>query len=390
MQVDAVRPWCDVAVLAVFDDDDTLPAGEVDVELSEEGGGPVVRVYEGRRTGTRNRSQASTRERYRALGRKGFEILSHEWGMPDLCHVHVLPGSGILARELKRNYAIPYLVSEHWSGYLSADGSYARLSDKRLTADVVADASTVVTVSTALRDAMLRHGLGSRYAVVPNVVPRRAGVGPTPFVGNLNILSVARLCDREKNLSGLLRALALLPDEVRRRVHVDIVGGGSDHSLLTGLASTLRLHDIVEFHGERRNEEIGAFLSRAHALVCNSFFETFCVAVAEALVHGLPVIATSCGGPEDYIEQRSAVMVAPGDDRALADGIKYMLDNYPSLRRAAATFAHQRFQPEEIGASLADIYSTILQANSGSARSRSTRSASLMRFDERPHPRVHR
>src|SRR5690606_15112198 len=39
-------------------------------------------------------------------------------GKPSLVHVHVGMKAGLLMQWIKRRYAIPYLVTEHWTGFL--------------------------------------------------------------------------------------------------------------------------------------------------------------------------------------------------------------------------------------------------------------------------------
>src|SRR5687768_16406762 len=42
-------------------------------------------------------------------------------GRPDLVHVHVAMRAGMAALWMKEKFRIPFLVSEHWSGYYKAD-----------------------------------------------------------------------------------------------------------------------------------------------------------------------------------------------------------------------------------------------------------------------------
>ena len=48
-------------------------------------------------------------------------------GQPDMCHVHVLSRTAVLALYLKTLHQIPYLITEHWSRYFPQNvkkGSY--------------------------------------------------------------------------------------------------------------------------------------------------------------------------------------------------------------------------------------------------------------------------
>jgi hypothetical protein len=77
----------------------------------------------------------------------------------DLIHVHVLTRLGLLALLLKRSSGIPFLITEHWSRYLSYVGTYKGIFRKYLTRKVVKNASAVTTPTVNLQNAMQAHGL---------------------------------------------------------------------------------------------------------------------------------------------------------------------------------------------------------------------------------------
>ena len=362
-QIEAVARTCAVAVLCVVPDPG-IEDGGFQVVGTDEGGLHVVRVRLG--SNLPDFSPAGpTSPGYAAAAAAGLAHLMARWGFPDLCHVHVLPHPGRIALELAARFGIPYVISEHWSGYMAADGRYQRAGNGSLTRAVVAGASAVAPVSAALCDAMRAQGLAAEYTVVPNVVPRRARVsGPPALTDGLRLLCVARLDDGEKNLSGLLRALARVPARQKARLALDIVGGGPDRGPLEALCRDLALDGRVRFHGERPNAEIGDWLARCHMLVCNSWFETFSISTAEALVHGRPVIATDCGGPADYLDSACSLVVPTGDTAALAEALGRAEGSYPDLARSTTeAFDPQRFRAEAVGDTVLGLYRAALSVS---------------------------
>lgn len=348
-QAMALIRHCDVAVLTVAEDPQIAsPAPEIVTEVRD--GVTSTHAYLSPQTA----ADAALNSHAWSMG---WRALQSSWGLPDIVHVHVLAEPGRLARQLRQRHGIPYLISEHWSGYLDADGSYHGSPERRAaTVPVVRDAGCVITVSTALRDAMLARGLVNTYHVIPNVVEQRLVIEPPAFTGVLQLLCIARLSDREKNVSGMIRALAHLPREHARTFQLDIIGDGPDRQPLEALAQHLGVAPQVRFHGEQPNQRIPWFLQQAHALVCNSYFETFCIAVAEALVHGLPVIVTKCGGPQDYAREDSAILVPCDDVAALAAAMLKLRDNYRALRQAARRFDREPFRASTVASRLFSIY----------------------------------
>ena len=57
-----------------------------------------------------------------------WKALRREGWMPDVVQLNVIQKQGILALWLKKRYRIPYVIVEHWSGYLPENGMFKRLS----------------------------------------------------------------------------------------------------------------------------------------------------------------------------------------------------------------------------------------------------------------------
>jgi glycosyltransferase involved in cell wall biosynthesis len=56
--------------------------------------------------------------------------------------------------------------------------------------------------------------------------------------------------------------------------------------------------------------------------VLPSRYETFGVALVEAMATGLPVVATRCGGPEDIVTEETGRLVPATDPDALAEALR--------------------------------------------------------------------
>ena len=70
---------------------------------------------------------------------------------------------------------------------------------------------------------------------------------------------------------------------------------------LKNLIIELGIEKCVEFTGKLSREEMLPKLSYSNVFVLPSNSETFGVVYIEAMALGLPVIATKCGGPEDFL-----------------------------------------------------------------------------------------
>jgi glycosyltransferase involved in cell wall biosynthesis/GT2 family glycosyltransferase len=145
------------------------------------------------------------------------------------------------------------------------------------------------------------------------------------------LLTVGRL-SAEKGYTYLLDAMLLIKQK-GITYHLDVVGDGPVYEKLLAHSVALELEDEVTFHGYVPNgPELFDLYRKATAFVVSSLSEGFPQVVVEALCLGVPVVATTVGGiPQMLTHQETAVLVPPGDAKALATGIELLLGS-PDLR----------------------------------------------------------
>ncbi len=154
----------------------------------------------------------------------------------------------------------------------------------------------------------------------------------------------------------MLRALALLR-HTRDDWRLSIAGEGPEHEALAALTGELGLADRVTFLGYQPKPDVAALMRESDLFVLASLTETFSAATAEALASGLPVLATRCGGPEEYLTPELGRLVAADDVEALHAGLVEMLARPADFDRPAlAAFARGRFSPDEVGRQIDAVY----------------------------------
>lgn len=111
-----------------------------------------------------------------------------------------------------------------------------------------------------------------------------------------------------------------------------IVGDGNLKNKLETEVSKRNLNDYFLFAGWRN--DIPRLLSSFNILVMPSLFEGQCLAVAEALAAGKPVVASFVGGIPSLIEQKkTGLLVPPKDTNALADALQWMIENKEKVNK---------------------------------------------------------
>jgi glycosyltransferase involved in cell wall biosynthesis len=287
--------------------------------------------------------------------RRAFNSYARRFGRPDLVHAHCGLYGGVAALELKERFGIPFVLTEHSSGYEKNIISERMGSVLR---DVLAAAERVVVVSAALSRSISPYC--EEVIVIPNTVDTDffANIQRKPSSG-FQVVSVGSLKE-VKGFDVLLEAFARLARD-RQGVHLNIVGEGALLGDLKGLAAQLGISTIVTFHGQLSRADLGDLLSSANLYVSASRVETFGVAIAEAMSCGLPVVATSSGGSQDIVTRPElGVLVPVGDTESLAFEMRRAFDSRPDLDLERAVKARSamvdQYGPQVIGDTLDDLY----------------------------------
>lgn len=141
-----------------------------------------------------------------------------------------------------------------------------------------------------------------------------------------------------------------------------LVGDGGLRAELEQRASALGLAERVIFLGQRT--DIPKILAASDIFVLPSLWEGLGLALVEAGLAGLPVVATRVDGIVEVVEDgRSGFLVPPGDSHALAEALRILCSD-ASLRermgREGKAIALQRFTMERIASQVAGLYRELL------------------------------
>jgi glycosyltransferase involved in cell wall biosynthesis len=180
------------------------------------------------------------------------------------------------------------------------------------------------------------------HVIYNGVSPTRfKPVGQTPPSASdrFEILAVAR-SDPNKDIETLIRAVDLVRHHVPS-VHCAIRGAVSVpeyHERMLALVRDLGLEGTIEFFGH--TDDIAAAYQEADAVVQSSVTEAFPYAVLEAMMSGLPVVATDVGGTSEAIGE--AGLLVPSRDPARLALALLMLAHDAGLRQRLGAAAYAR------------------------------------------------
>ena len=248
---------------------------------------------------------------------------------PEVLHVQCFGPNGIYADWLARRRRLPLVYSHHGETFGDADGAFdvsALLRDRLSRTLQRADAVTSVS-EWAGRD-LERFGFpAERLRVVYNGVDPDEAVGPPPpGLPERYVFGVGRLAGN-KGFDVLVRAFARIAGEpAMRSVGLVIGGDGPEAEALRELAAASGVSDRVTMPGMLARPQVGGAMRSAALLVVPSRVEAFGIAVLEGWRAGIPVLATTHGGPPEFTRDgRDAVLIDPDDEAAVADAIRRVL-----------------------------------------------------------------
>lgn len=267
---------------------------------------------------------------------------------PDVVHAHT---AAALPAIMLAHLGKPVILTHH-NSRLSFPPSAYRLFD-RLVAGYVA-------ISDQCAAQTARHARKPIRKILNAASPRfqidrsRLAAGDNPV-----ILAVGTVSE-QKDYPTLIRAAAPLAQRLAdqgRRPRIRIAGGGEQLEALQSLVRAEGVEELVELLGAR--DDIQVLMRDADIYANCSLWEGFSIAMIEASMSGLPIVATDvAGNREMVVEGGNGALVPPSSPAAMADEIAAIVTNdarYAALSNGALAAA-QRFSIDACSAAHVALY----------------------------------
>ena len=227
----------------------------------------------------------------------------------DVIHVQTEAGVGIFGRQMAKQLHIPLVYTYHtmyedYTHYLNPLDSQTvekmgRKAVKSLSRILGNGAQAVIAPSEKTKQALLQYGVITPIYIVPTgldlslfdvnkldkqkVDDIRSSLGLSQ--DDHVVVFVGRIA-KEKSLDIPIRALSLSNDE---KLHLVVVGGGTDEDYYHQIAKESRVTDRVHFLGKKPKEDIAYYYAAFDCFVSASLSETQGMTYIEALATGIPV-----------------------------------------------------------------------------------------------------
>jgi glycosyltransferase involved in cell wall biosynthesis len=263
----------------------------------------------------------------------------------DAIDAHYVYPDGVAAVRLGAEFHLPVVVTARGSDVTQFPDYPV---PRRLIQDTIGRAAALVTVSTGLRDVLLRLGAAPKAVTV-----LRNGVDTAVFrpvdrdaaraalgLAGPTLISVGALIERKRHHL-TIAAMPLLPG-----FELLIVGEGPERARLAALAGRLGVADRVRLLGAQPHVRLSHYYGAADISVLASSREGWANVLLEAMACGTPVVASNIPGNPEVVRGRAAgIIMTHNNAEGLAAAVRALWSNLP-LRAETRAYS-ERFGWDE-------------------------------------------
>lgn len=295
---------------------------------------------------------------------------------PDLIHVHVPLGAGLegmmAASRLKRPLVgTNHTPTKEFVRYSPLHGKWVARLLTRYVSWFYNHCRFMSAPSQSIFDEMHPFGFHAPHGVISNPLDshlfyplpasKKAAIRRDLGFRGFTLLYAGRLAP-EKNIDLIIWAMARLKDKIPD-LELTLTGKGSAEKNLRTLTESLGLETQVHFLGFVPHDRLPDVYNAGDAFVMMSTAETQSLAMMQAMLVAMPVLAARAWGLPEYVKPGTGFLVPPGDVETLAKKI-LALYLQPKLRKNmgknARHFARQ-FSPAIIATKWEQVYRKVIR-----------------------------
>ncbi len=278
----------------------------------------------------------------------------------DVVHAHWWVPGGVSAWLARIARAPRYIITLHGTDVAILE--HSRVS-RALARRVLKSAAAVTAVSTYVAEsAAAVVGLDPEDILV-QPMPADVGRFTRTSAGGGGVVTVGRLVS-QKRIDVVLEAMARLKEIDGKAVPLTVIGDGPLRGPLEEHTERLGLTGHTRFLGEVEPAKLVDAIGDADVFAFPAVGEGLGLAAAEALVLGIPVVASRDGGGViDIVPPTGAGrIVAPGDARQMAQAIDELLRDPTSKQLAAQAgkLLRERLDPDRVAGEFEAVYQRVV------------------------------
>lgn len=174
------------------------------------------------------------------------------------------------------------------------------------------------------------------------------------------IVAIGRILFNVKAQNLIVEAISKLPTEIRKNIHLDIIGDGKELDVLKGMVKRLNVEDCITLVGNVTNTYISENLCRYDLLLCASHHEGLGITAIEGMAAGVPLLLSDALGYLEVTENgKYGKHFKHSDTEAIKEAIICAYESYSSIcitAQKSIEYAKEKFSIERYMKNLAEIY----------------------------------
>jgi len=277
----------------------------------------------------------------------------------DLVHVHFSYPAGFAALWIKKNFNIPYVITEHSSMFNSYRKELRFKVLRKLIKPVLEGAEMIMPVSEDLSKHMKAISQASSYRVVPNVVDANTfKLKDSPPSNSVRILHVSSLTE-PKNVPGLLQVIKNILEQ-KPDIQFTIVGEYREDHIEKQIKDLGVSKNQIELLFGLSELEIAKQMQIHDAFLLFSNYENLPCVLIEAQSCGLPILSTNVGGIAEIVNSDAlGVLVERGDITSMVNHISNFSPQQYDKSHISET-GQNRYRDEVVAEQFRSIYRQVL------------------------------
>lgn len=354
----ATALYCEIEVLHIVKDEkgsltnDVKEIVSTDNQLTER-----IIYYKPVKTSIKIIDRFLSSLKYKRISRAAVKKYISENNKLSFLHVHIAMKAGLTALWAKNKYNIPYLLTEHWGGYLNE--AVPNIRDYNFVYQhywkkIITGAMASTFVSAYLQHFMIKKYKILNTLVIPNVVNTDIFYPVEKRTDDkIRFIHISTMV-YQKNPETIFQALALLKDEFQ----FEMLLYGPVTEIQEDLIAKLGLQDKLFLKGEVPQEVLSKSMQQCDALILYSRFETFGCVLIEANACGIPVIVSELEVFHEIVQEGVNGIFAAGENtEALAEKLKEFVKQKNKFeKKLIASHAAEKYNYKRTGQQFIELY----------------------------------
>lgn len=252
------------------------------------------------------------------------------------------------------------ILHEHAADFVEY---YQEAEDKQGITDTLKMCDALIVLSQSWKEYFSSIGMDKdKIHVLNNIVspPELMSIKRTD--DKLHLLYMGEISKR-KGAFDLLKAICKEKEFFKDKLILRMGGNEVDGDIKRFIKDN-GLESFVNYEGWVAGDHKKECLNWEDVYILPSYNEGLPIAILEAMSYGHPVISTPVGGIPEVVEnKRNGILVEPGDQKKIADAIRYYIENKDEIKVQGENgyTIVKNFFPEKVFGDLRNIYESLLK-----------------------------